>query len=35
MPAPTAFLFPSTYEGFGMMLLEAMAAGAPVITSSE
>ena len=31
----TAFLFPSTYEGFGMMLLEAMAAGAPVITSSE
>ncbi len=31
----TAFLFPSTYEGFGMMLLEAMAAGTPVITSSE
>lgn len=31
----TAFLFPSAYEGFGMMLLEAMAAGAPVITSSE
>ena len=29
----TAFLFPSLYEGFGMMLLEAMAAGTPVITS--
>lgn len=29
----TAFLFPSHYEGFGMMLLEAMAAGCPVITS--
>ena len=31
----TAFLFPSSYEGFGMMVLEAMAAGTPVITSSE
>lgn len=31
----TAFLFPSLYEGFGMMLLEAMAAGTPVITSGE
>ena len=31
----TAFLFPSSYEGFGMMLLESMAAGTPVITSSE
>ncbi len=30
-----AFLFPSLYEGFGMMLLEAMTAGSPVITSSE
>jgi glycosyltransferase involved in cell wall biosynthesis len=30
----TAFLFPSLYEGFGMMVLEAMAAGAPVITSA-
>lgn len=29
----TAYLFPSHYEGFGMMLLEAMAAGCPVITS--
>ena len=33
--AAVAFLFPSLYEGFGMMLLEAMAAGSPVITSSE
>ena len=31
----TAFLFPSLYEGFGMMLLEAMDAGSPAITSSE
>lgn len=28
------FVFPSLYEGFGMPLLEAMAAGTPVITSS-
>ena len=28
-----AFFFPSLYEGFGMMLLEAMQAGAPVVTS--
>ena len=29
----TAFIFPSHYEGFGMMLLEAMQAGTPVVTS--
>lgn len=29
----TAFIFPSLYEGFGMMILEAMQAGTPVITS--
>jgi glycosyltransferase involved in cell wall biosynthesis len=29
----TAYLFPSLYEGFGMTVLEAMQAGAPVITS--
>ncbi|MBP7960467.1 MAG: glycosyltransferase family 4 protein [Caldilineaceae bacterium] len=27
------YLFPSQYEGFGMMLLEAMQAGTPVVTS--
>ncbi len=31
----TAFVFPSLYEGFGMMALEAMAAGTPVITSAK
>ena len=30
----TVFLFPSLSEGFGMPVLEAMAAGTPVITSS-
>lgn len=31
----TAYIFPSKYEGFGMMLLEAMGAGTPVITSDR
>lgn len=30
----TAFLFPSLYEGFGMMVLEAQQFGTPVITSA-
>ena len=30
----SAFVFPSLYEGFGMPLLEAMAAGVPVVTSN-
>lgn len=32
--AASAFIFPSLYEGFGMPVLEAMACGAPVITSN-
>jgi glycosyltransferase involved in cell wall biosynthesis len=33
--AASAFLFPSLYEGFGMPIIEAMASGAPVITSDR
>lgn len=32
--AATVFIYPSLYEGFGLPVLEAMACGAPVITSS-
>jgi glycosyltransferase involved in cell wall biosynthesis len=31
----TGYIFPSLYEGFGMMVLEAMQAGTPVVTSGE
>ena len=30
-----AYIFPSLYEGFGMMVIEAMQAGAPVVTSAR
>jgi glycosyltransferase involved in cell wall biosynthesis len=35
MKSCTAFIFPSLYEGFGFPVLEAMAAGAPVITTDR
>ncbi|HXT62738.1 MAG TPA: glycosyltransferase family 4 protein [Pyrinomonadaceae bacterium] len=33
--AADVFVFPSTYDAFGMVVLEAMAAGLPVITSNQ
>ena len=34
MSGALAFVFPSLYEGFGMPPLEAMACGAPVLTTN-
>jgi len=31
----TAYIFPSLYEGFGIMVLEAMKGGTPVVTSAR
>ena len=33
--AADVFVFPTTYDAFGMVVLEAMAAGLPVITSDQ
>ena len=33
LASATALVFPSFYEGFGLMVLEAFASGCPVITS--
>jgi glycosyltransferase involved in cell wall biosynthesis len=33
--AADAFVFPTTYDSFGMVVLEAMAAGLPVFTSDQ
>lgn len=35
LSASLALVFPSKYEGFGLPVIEAMASGAPVITSSH